>query len=79
MRNTALLKCRFFIAGTGNQILREHGREVALTALYLIAGPHSHMCGLYYLPTGTAADELGISTERFDRDLAILEGIGFCR
>lgn len=79
MPNCAIVKSRFFMAGTGRKLIREHGRAVACTALYLIACPHSHMAGIYDLPPGTAADELGISADEFLADIAILEGEGFCR
>lgn len=79
MRNTSLLKSRFFIAGTGRKILKEHGRGVAMTAVYLTAGPSSHMAGIYYLSPGTAAAELCIEPDVFLSDVAILEREGFCR
>jgi hypothetical protein len=34
-----------------------------LTFLYLITNPHTHLCGLYYLPEETAAAELGIKVQ----------------
>ncbi len=79
MRNSSILKSRFFIAGTGRRLIRVHGHQVALAALYLTASPHSHMSGIYYLPVGTAADELGISPEEFLSIVGILERERFCQ
>ncbi len=79
MRNSTLIKSRFFIAGTGKKLLKDHGREVAFTAVYLIGCPHSHMAGIYYLPPGTAANEMHITEAQFLADVAILEQEGFCR
>jgi hypothetical protein len=79
MRNSSIFKSRFFIAGTGRRILKEYGRGVAMTALYLTAGPSSHMSGIYYLSPGTAAAELCIDPDEFMSDVAILEREGFCR
>lgn len=79
MRNSSILKSRFFIAGTGRRLIRVHGHRVALAALYLTASPHSHMSGIYYLPAGTAADELGIPVEEFLAVLGILERERFCQ
>lgn len=79
MRNTSIIKSRFFIAGTGRRIMKEYGRGVAMTAVYLTAGPSSHMAGIYYLAPGTAAAELCIDADEFLADVAILEREGFCR
>ncbi|AFL76404.1 hypothetical protein [Thiocystis violascens] len=79
MRNTSIIKSRFFIAGTGQRLTRDHGREVAFTAIYLTACPHSHMAGIYYLSPGMAANELHITEGRFLADVEILEREGFCR
>ncbi|WP_295392919.1 hypothetical protein [uncultured Thiodictyon sp.] len=79
MRNSALVKSRFFMAGTGRKLVAEHGHRVAFTALYLVACPHSHMSGIYYLPPGTAAHELCVTADQFLADIAILESEGFAR
>lgn len=79
MRNTSILKSRFFIAGTGRRIVFEHGHRVAFTAIYLTACPHSHMAGIYYLSPGMAANELHVTEDQFLADVAILEREGFCR
>ena len=79
MRNSSILKSRFWIAGTGRRLIHQHGPQVALTAIYLTASPHSHMSGIYYLPPGTAGDELGIGADEFIRIIRILERERFCQ
>ena len=79
MRNSSILKSRFFIAGTGRKLIHQHGPQAALAALYLTACPHSHMSGIYYLPAGTAADELSLSRDEFLDIVTILEQERFCQ
>lgn len=79
MRNSSILKSRFWIAGTGRRLIHKHGPQVALTAIYLTSTPHSHMSGIYYLPPGTAGDELGIGADEFLRIVAILDREKFCQ
>lgn len=79
MRNSSILKSRFFIAGTGRRLIHQRGHGVALAAIYLTACPHSHMSGIYYLPAGTAADELGVSRDEFLAIVSVLERERFCQ
>lgn len=79
MRNAALVKSRFWIGGTGRKVLRQHGQRTALTALYLVTSPHSHMSGLYYLPLALAASELCITEGELLDDIRALEEVGFAR
>ena len=79
MRSASLFYSRFWIGGTGRELVRRHGRDHATVAIYLFTAPGAHMAGLYYLPISTNAEHTGISTPKVRRILADLEYAGFAR
>jgi hypothetical protein len=50
-----------------------------LAFLYLITNPHSHVGGIYYLPTVTATTETGLPRREWDRVCHTLSGAGLAR
>lgn len=67
-----------FWTGSTGRSLREAGPEVRLMALYLLTGPHSHMCGIYHLPIAYLANDLRRTFEGASKDLQKCVDMGFC-
>ena len=49
MRSFGIVTPQFWTGKTGREI-QKSGAEAIILATYLMTSPHSHMCGLYYLP-----------------------------
>ena len=79
MRSASLFYSRFWIGGTGRELVRRHSRDHVLVALYLITGPSAHMSGIYYLPFAAITEHTGIGAAKVKRILTDLERLGFCR
>jgi len=69
---------KFWIGGTGRELLRIHGDSVALTAVYVMTSREAHLSGIFYLPLHTIMSERNISHERVSDHLKILHQEGFC-
>ena len=79
MRSASLFFSRFWIGGTGRELVRRFTRDHVVVAVYLFTGPSSHMSGLYYLPVATITEHTGIGTAKVRRILDDLDRIGFAR
>ena len=79
MRSASLFYSRFWIGGTGRELVRRFTRDHVVVAVYLFTGPGSHMSGLYYLPVATITEHTGIGTAKVRRILDDLDRIGFAR
>jgi len=79
MRSSSLFFSRFWIGGTGRELVRQYTRDHVIVAVYLFTGPSAHMSGLYYLPITTIVEHTGISAARVRKILDDLDRVGFAR
>jgi hypothetical protein len=70
---------RFWVGGTGRELVRRFGRDHVNVSIYLFTGPSAHQSGLYYLPALEITEHTGISAPKVRRILADLDRIGFAR
>ncbi len=77
MRKFAQVSPRFWCGATGRDI-RGLGHEAQVVALYLMTCPSSVMTGLFYLPVGLMAHEIGSTFEGASKALARVCNTGFC-
>lgn len=79
MRSTSMFYSRFWIGGTGRQLLMEFGKDHFTVAVYLFTAPSAHMSGIYYLPISAIAEHTRLSAPRVHKILDDLHRIGFSR
>ena len=77
MREYTQVAPTFWTGSTGRQ-LRQKGSDHLLVAMYLISSPSSPMTGVYHLPFGYIASDVGISIEKVKLIMDELIEMGFC-
>lgn len=79
MRAFGVVSPQFWTGRTGKEI-QAAGPEAVILAMYLMTSPHSHMCGLYYLPKPYIKIDTGRPLRAIDialKQLANLPSGGF--
>jgi hypothetical protein len=76
MRKFSQVTPSFWTGKTGRE-LRQEEPLTSLIALYLITSPGSNMIGLYYLPIGTIAHDIGCGFEGASKGLQRLSQLDF--
>lgn len=74
MRSFGIVSPQFWTGRTGKEI-QKVGPDAQIVALYLMTSPHSHMCGLYYIPKQYIAYETGRPLKTVDKALKVLAGL----
>lgn len=59
--------------------IRSLSIEGKLVAAWLFTNPHRHFSGIYYLPKVLIGDEIGLSIGVYEKNLKLLEGLGFIK
>lgn len=77
MRDYAKIAPQFWTGETGRKI-RKLGPEGVAIALYLLTCPHANAFGMYYLPLGYMACDVGMSSEGASEWLQKVCATGFC-
>lgn len=76
MRDYSRFSSTFWTRGTGKELRGNHLAQAI--AAYLFTAPTANMIGLYYLPVGTIAHDVGCSLEGACQTLRDLCERGFC-
>jgi hypothetical protein len=76
LRSFGVVSPQFWTGETGKR-LREYGATVQMIACYLMTSPHSHMCGLYYIPLQYISYETGQPLKAIKGALATLQNEQF--
>ncbi len=79
MRNSAIIKSRYWLGGTGEEILTECSDLAGLLSFYLMTNPHAHMSGLYSIRLEMIAMDMHRQLEDIKTALTELEDVSFCK
>ncbi len=79
MRNSAIIKSRYWLGGTGEEILNGCSDLAGLLSFYLMTNPHAHMSGLYSIRLEMIAMDMHRPLETIKEALTELEEVNFCK
>lgn len=68
MRSFGIISPQFWTGRTGREI-QAAGADAVIVAAYLMTSPHSHMCGLYFLPKQYAVFDTGRTLKQVEKAL----------